>query len=132
VILAPLERFERTGSRAFRENREAAVLASWLTAEDEFVDGDDGSRAGRLGGEPGIGHQLGAAANVPHGHCSCVMLPSVLRWNRSVNAPQQAVVAQAMGANDETQRLQWQSSWKHWDSRLVCAMSVYDENTTTR
>jgi alcohol dehydrogenase class IV len=52
------------------------------------------------GASHGIGHQLGAVANVPHGHCSCVMLPSVLRWNRSVNAPQQAVVAQAMGAGD--------------------------------
>jgi alcohol dehydrogenase class IV len=31
-----------------------------------------------------------------------------------------------------TQRLRWQGSWKHWDSRLVCAMSVYDENTTTQ
>jgi alcohol dehydrogenase class IV len=52
------------------------------------------------GASHGIGHQLGAVANVPHGHCSCVMLPSVLRWNRSVNSPQQAVVAQAMGAKD--------------------------------
>jgi alcohol dehydrogenase class IV len=52
------------------------------------------------GASHGIGHQLGAVANVPHGHCSCVMLPSVLRWNRSVNAPQQALVAQAMGAKD--------------------------------
>ena len=38
------------------------------------------------GASHGIGHQLGAVAHVPHGHCSCVMLPSVLRWNRSVNA----------------------------------------------
>jgi hypothetical protein len=53
------------------------------------------------GASHGIGHQLGAVANVPHGHCSCVMLPSVLRWNHSVNAAQQAVVAQAMGAKDE-------------------------------
>jgi alcohol dehydrogenase class IV len=52
------------------------------------------------GASHGIGHQLGAVANVPHGHCSCVMLPSVLRWNRSVNSLQQAVVAQAMGAKD--------------------------------
>jgi alcohol dehydrogenase class IV len=52
------------------------------------------------GASHGIGHQLGAVANVPHGHCSCVMLPSVLRWNSVVNAPQQAVVAQAMGAGD--------------------------------
>jgi len=53
------------------------------------------------GASHGIGHQLGAVANVPHGHCSCVMLPSVLRWNRSVNGSQQAVVARAMGANDD-------------------------------
>jgi alcohol dehydrogenase class IV len=53
------------------------------------------------GASHGIGHQLGAVANVPHGHCSCVMLPSVLRWNRSVNAQQQATVAQAMGVKDD-------------------------------
>ena len=29
------------------------------------------------------------------------MLPSVLRWNRSVNGTQQSVVAQAMGAKDD-------------------------------
>jgi alcohol dehydrogenase class IV len=52
------------------------------------------------GASHGIGHQLGAVANVAHGHCSCVMLPSVLRWNLSVNAAQQAIVAQALGAKD--------------------------------
>jgi alcohol dehydrogenase class IV len=52
------------------------------------------------GASHGIGHQLGAVANVPHGHCSCVMLPSVLRWNLPVNAAQQAMVAQALGAKD--------------------------------
>jgi alcohol dehydrogenase class IV len=53
------------------------------------------------GASHGIGHQLGAVANVPHGHCSCVMLPSVLRWNRSTNGSQQAIVAHAMGAEDD-------------------------------
>jgi maleylacetate reductase len=53
------------------------------------------------GASHGIGHQLGAVANVPHGYCSCIMLPSVLRWNRSVNADQQGVVAQALGAKDD-------------------------------
>jgi len=52
------------------------------------------------GASHGIGHQLGAVAGVPHGHCSCVMLPSVLRWNRSVNAEQQAQVARALGRDD--------------------------------
>lgn len=49
------------------------------------------------GASHGIGHQLGAVANVPHGYCSCVMLPSVLRWNKPVNGAQQGEVAAAMG-----------------------------------
>lgn len=53
------------------------------------------------GASHGIGHQLGAVADVPHGHCSCVMLPAVLRYNASVNAGQQAACAEAMGADGE-------------------------------
>jgi alcohol dehydrogenase class IV len=34
------------------------------------------------GASHGIGHQLGAVAGVAHGHTSCVMLPSVMRFNR--------------------------------------------------
>ena len=52
------------------------------------------------GASHGIGHQLGAVANVPHGHCSCVMLPSVLVWNRAVNGERQTLVARAMGRDD--------------------------------
>jgi len=52
------------------------------------------------GASHGIGHQLGAVAGVPHGHCSCVMLPSVLRYNHEVNAGQQKTVASAMGRRD--------------------------------
>ena len=52
------------------------------------------------GASHGIGHQLGAVANVPHGHCSCVMLPSVLTWNFNVNSGQQKMVANAMGRSD--------------------------------
>ncbi|CAO3433589.1 iron-containing alcohol dehydrogenase [Azospirillum doebereinerae] len=52
------------------------------------------------GASHGIGHQLGAVANVPHGHCSCVMLPSVLRWNQGVNADRQALVARALGRQE--------------------------------
>lgn len=51
------------------------------------------------GASHGIGHQLGAVAGVPHGHCSCVMLPSVLRYNELVNGEQQKVVASAMGSS---------------------------------
>ncbi len=52
------------------------------------------------GASHGIGHQLGAVAGVPHGHCSCVMLPSVLRYNAEVNAAQQKSVARAMDRSD--------------------------------
>ena len=45
----------------------------------------------------GIGHQLGARADVPHGVTSCIMLPRVMEYNRSVTAPQQRRLAEAMG-----------------------------------
>lgn len=50
-----------------------------------------------MGASHGIGYVLGAAFGVPHGHTSCVMLPYVMRWNRSANAERQAIVAAAMG-----------------------------------
>ncbi|MDO9561894.1 MAG: iron-containing alcohol dehydrogenase [Bradyrhizobium sp.] len=50
-----------------------------------------------MGASHGIGYVLGAVFDVPHGYTSCVMLPSVMRWNRSVNPDRQALVAAAMG-----------------------------------
>ena len=50
-----------------------------------------------MGASHGIGYVLGAVFDVPHGHTSCIMLPAVMRWNRSVNAERQALVAAAMG-----------------------------------
>jgi len=38
---------------------------------------------------------------VPHGYTSCVMLPSVLSWNASVNGEQQAVVSETLGRTGE-------------------------------
>lgn len=72
--------------------RQTSQLGAWLAS----------TGLGRIewGASHGIGHQLGAVAAVPHGHTSCVMLPSVLRWNHSVNAHQQARVARAMGRSD--------------------------------
>jgi maleylacetate reductase len=53
-----------------------------------------------VGASHGIGHVLGAACHVPHGHTSCVMLPSVLRWNLAVNADRQKRVSEAFGKSD--------------------------------
>jgi maleylacetate reductase len=52
------------------------------------------------GASHGIGHVLGAACHVPHGHTSCVMLPSVLRWNLPANAERQSRVSDAFGKPD--------------------------------
>ena len=50
-----------------------------------------------MGASHGIGYVLGAVFDMPHGHTSCIMLPAVMRWNKSVNAERQALVAAAMG-----------------------------------
>jgi maleylacetate reductase len=54
-----------------------------------------------MGASHGIGYVLGAEFGVPHGYTSCVMLPSVMRWNKSANAGRQAQVAAAMGHPNE-------------------------------
>jgi len=50
-----------------------------------------------MGASHGIGYVLGAEFDVPHGYTSCVMLPSVMRWNKPDNADRQALVSAAMG-----------------------------------
>ena len=50
-----------------------------------------------MGASHGIGYVLGAVHDVPHGYTSCVMLPAVLRWNKSANAKRQELVSAAMG-----------------------------------
>jgi alcohol dehydrogenase class IV len=66
--------------------------ASWLAA----------STIARVnyGASHGIGHALGAAADVPHGHTSCVMLPHVMRYNEAVTRDKQKRIAQALGRPD--------------------------------
>lgn len=49
-----------------------------------------------MGASHGIGYVLGAAFGIPHGHTSCIMLPAVMRWNKTVNAARQALVSGAM------------------------------------
>ena len=49
------------------------------------------------GGSHGIGHALGAAADVPHGHTSCVMLPHVMGYNADATGRKQELIAEALG-----------------------------------
>jgi maleylacetate reductase len=44
-----------------------------------------------------MGASHGAVFNIAHGYTSCIMLPAVMRWNKSANADRQALVASAMG-----------------------------------
>jgi len=55
----------------------------------------------RLGASHAIGHVLGGAANVPHGHTSCIMMPYVLAFNATVNGDRQKDIAAAMGRAGE-------------------------------
>ena len=70
-----------------------AQLGSWLAATS--------IRRAEYGASHGMGHALGADAQVPHGITSCVLLPAVMRFNASVCAKQLGEVASAMGQPDK-------------------------------
>lgn len=77
-----------------RQARLDCQMGSWLSM---------GALAGGvpMGASHGIGYVLGAVFDVPHGHTSCIMLPSVMRWNKQANADRQALVSAAMGRPGE-------------------------------
>jgi alcohol dehydrogenase class IV len=72
--------------------RLACQQASWLA----------GSSIARVnyGASHGIGHALGAFADVPHGHTSCVMLPHVMRYNARATGAKQRLIAEALSRPD--------------------------------
>lgn len=56
-----------------------------------------------MGASHGIGHVLAGTFHVPHGHCTCVTLPSVLRFNKPVTEEKQKLLSEALGdASRET------------------------------
>jgi alcohol dehydrogenase class IV len=50
-----------------------------------------------MGASHGIGYVLCAQFGILHGHTSCLMLPSVMAWNASVNGDRQRLVSTAFG-----------------------------------
>ncbi len=66
-----------------------AQQGAWLAATS--------IRRTEYGASHGLGHALGADAGVPHGITSCVLLPTVMRFNADVCAPQMAEIAAALG-----------------------------------
>jgi alcohol dehydrogenase class IV len=98
--LRMLARFLRQ-TRADPDNlvaREQAQIASWMSV--------CGLANVTLGLSHGIGHQLGARCNVPHGHTSCVMLPATMRFNARHTALRQAWVAELMGIDTAGMRVE--------------------------
>lgn len=66
-----------------------AQQGAWLAAM--------GIRRTDYGASHGLGHALGADSKVPHGITSCVLLPTVMRYNAGVCAAQHAEAAAALG-----------------------------------
>ena len=66
-----------------------AQLGAWLASM--------GIRRTDYGASHGLGHALGADAGVPHGITSCVLLPTVMRYNANACPSQLAEVAAALG-----------------------------------
>lgn len=84
------------GLRAVKAN--AADLAARLDCQIGAWLSVIGLQAGvDKGASHGIGHVLGGTAGVPHGYTSCIMLPTVLRFNHPVNAVRQDWVSEALG-----------------------------------
>ena len=50
-----------------------------------------------MGASHGIGHVLAGTFHVPHGHCTCVTLPAVLRFNKPVTEAKQKLLSEALG-----------------------------------
>lgn len=73
------------------EARTRSQLGAWLSIS--------GLANVTLGLSHGIGHQLGARKDVPHGHTSCVMMHSTMVFNKDHVGSRQAAVAAAMGVD---------------------------------
>jgi alcohol dehydrogenase class IV len=71
------------------EARLDGQFGAWLAATS--------IRRTEYGASHGLGHALGADAGVPHGITSCVLLPTVMRYNADVCAAQMAEIAVALG-----------------------------------
>jgi alcohol dehydrogenase class IV len=66
-------------------------VASWLSIS--------GLANVTLGLSHGIGHQLGARNDVPHGHTSCVMMHATMVHNKDHVGDRQRLIAEALGVD---------------------------------
>jgi alcohol dehydrogenase class IV len=78
--------------------RTYAHIAAWMSIS--------GLANVQLGLSHGIGHQLGARCNVPHGHTSAVMMHSVMTWNKDYVGTKQKWIAEIMGIDTSKMSLE--------------------------
>lgn len=69
-------------------------IGAWLAATS--------IRRADYGASHGLGHALGADAGVPHGITSCVLLPTVMRYNQEVCQNALAEISAALGHPDQS------------------------------
>ena len=69
-----------------------SLLGVWLATR--------GLELGFSGASHGISYSLATISHVSHGHCSCVLLPAVMRFNSSVCDAEQREVARALEQPD--------------------------------
>ncbi len=75
------------------EARHGCQFAAWATRSSRTL------TSVTFGASHGFGHALGGGYGIPHGETSCVILPSVLRYNEIANSDIQRLVSNAMGLN---------------------------------
>lgn len=80
-----------------------ANLDARSTAQQAVWMASTGLNRTPYGASHGISHQLGAVTGVPHGICSCVLLPAVLEWNREETKSAQSKIANVLEAETAAQ-----------------------------
>ncbi|MDQ8727184.1 iron-containing alcohol dehydrogenase [Bradyrhizobium sp. LHD-71] len=88
-----LRMLQRSMRRTRKDPEDAAArlesqMGVWLATS--------GMGRGQHGASHGISYSLAAIADVPHGHCSCVLLPATMRFNSAMNEHRQAIVSEAL------------------------------------
>eukprot|EP00457_Paulinella_chromatophora_P006638 gb/GEZN01006657.1/.p1 GENE.gb/GEZN01006657.1/~~gb/GEZN01006657.1/.p1 ORF type:complete len:444 (+),score=32.73 gb/GEZN01006657.1/:96-1334(+) len=71
------------------------MVGCWMACSSIYMKVD-------FGASHAIGHVLGGAFNIPHGHTSCVTLPYVLDWNSDAIPNREAQISRIFGHEDRS------------------------------
>ena len=74
------------------EHRFESLIALWLAST--------GMMRMQYGASHGLSWHLSAVADVAHGHCSCVLIPATLRFNKAYTIDAQRQISEILGQPD--------------------------------